>query len=209
MITWALDASTSRGAFAWLEDDRPVQELEFARDGLFPALARARLPQPDRIVVGVGPGSFTGIRAAIAAAKGLALPRATPLQAVCSFDALALTVAPRMPRECGQMCVFADARRDEIYFALYDRQGRVLREVRLGTWESVADEVHCPLWFVGPEVDRYREEIRQCFGGFATVAEQPAYPSAAALGWLARQPGLPARALEPIYLRVATYKKSG
>jgi tRNA threonylcarbamoyl adenosine modification protein YeaZ len=209
MITWALETSTTTGAFAWLDEDRPVREIQFGRDGLFPALQQIQPPRADLIVVGVGPGSFTGIRAGIAAAKGLALTHDTPLRAVSSFDALAVTVAPQMPRECAQMCLFSDARRDEIYFAVYDRQGRPVRDVTIGTWEMVADEIHAPLWFASPEIEKYRAEIRQCFGGFATLAAQPVFPCAAALGWLGRQPSTPPRALEPIYLRVAEYQKTG
>ena len=123
MITLAIDTSTARGAVAVLHDDRPIGEEHFGRDGLFSALAKLNPGKFDLVVVGAGPGSFTGIRAGIAAAKGLALPHRVTLKAVSSFDALALTVAPHMPRDCPQMCVLADARRDEVYYALYDRAG--------------------------------------------------------------------------------------
>jgi tRNA threonylcarbamoyl adenosine modification protein YeaZ len=114
MITLAIDTSTARGAVAVLRDDQPLAEEHFARDGLFAALAKLNPGKFDAIAVGVGPGSFTGIRAGIAAAKGLALPGGLPVKAVCSFDAIALTALPRMPRDCPQLCVLCDARRDEI-----------------------------------------------------------------------------------------------
>ena len=109
MITLAIDTSTPRGAVAVLHDDQPIAEAKFERDGLFDAIVKLNPGNFDLIVVGTGPGSFTGIRAGIAAAKGLALPRSVPLKAVSSFDAIALTAAPRIPRDCGQMCVFGDA----------------------------------------------------------------------------------------------------
>jgi len=162
--------------------------------------------QFDQIAVGVGPGSFTGIRAGIAAAKGLALPRlGVGVKAVSSFDALAMTVAPQMPRDCAAMCVLADARRDEVYVAMYDRAGKPTSDCRIATLESVADEIHATVWFVSPEIEKYRATLAELFGGFATPCAQPVFPSAAALGWIARtrESKLP---LEPIYLRTPQYK---
>lgn len=206
MITLAIDTSTTRGAATVLHDDRPVAEEFFGRDGLFGALEKLQPGPLDSIVVGVGPGSFTGIRAGLAAAKGLALPRRLPVQAVSSFDALALTALPQLPRDCPQLCVLCDARRDEIYFALYDRAGQPTHPCRLGPLEAIADEIHNPIWFVSPEIEKYRESLRETFGGFATICEQPVFPRATALGWIgrARESKLP---LEPIYLRETDYKK--
>src|SRR3989442_1199242 len=90
MLTLAIDTSTARGSVALLRDEQPVAEETFERDGLFAALQRLNPSHFDLIVVGTGPGSFTGIRAGIAAAKGLALPQGRPVKAVSSFDALAL-----------------------------------------------------------------------------------------------------------------------
>ena len=206
MITLAIDTSTARGAVASLRDDQPIAEETFERDGLFHALQRLNPGHFDLIVIGVGPGSFTGIRAGIAAAKGLALPGARPIKAVSSFDALALTALPDMPRDCQRMCVLCDARRDEIYFAVYERDGRRVGEVRIATFESIADEMHNPLWFVSAEIERFQTALKEVFGGFALVCERPVYPSAVALGWLGRKRELNLP-LEPIYLRETKYKK--
>jgi tRNA A37 threonylcarbamoyladenosine modification protein TsaB len=104
-----------------------------------------------------------------------------------------------MPRDCPQMCVLADARREEVYFAMYDRQGRRAGNCRLGPLEAI--ELHSPVWFVSAEIERYRDALRETFGGFASVCEQPVFPSAALL----RPENLP---LEPIYLRELQYRKS-
>jgi tRNA threonylcarbamoyl adenosine modification protein YeaZ len=210
MITLAIDTSTTRGSVALAD-----REIAFERGELFSALAvvaanpvrggpRAELPragsrlQFDQIVVGVGPGSFTGIRAGIAAAKGLAMPGRVPVLPACSFDAIALRALPGMARDCPQMCVLADGRREEVYFAMYDRQGRRTGDCRLGSLEAI--ELHNPVWFVSAEIERYRDILRETFGGFASVCEQPVFPNAALL----RPENLP---LEPIYLREPEYRK--
>ena len=118
MITLAMDTSTRQGSVAVLDDDRLVAAETFLRDGLFDAIAQLKPGAFELLVVGVGPGSFTGIRAGLAAAKGLALPRAVPIRAVSSFDALALTALPQMPRDCQQLCVVGDARRGGDLFCL-------------------------------------------------------------------------------------------
>lgn len=221
MITLAIDTSTPRGAVALLRDDKPLAEETFDRTGagqnLFDAtgklLSGNRLGPKDLglLAVGLGPGSFTGIRAGIAAAKGLALPGKLPIKGVSSFDALALTVLPKMPRDCPQICVLGDARRDEVYFAMYDRDGRRAGDCRITSLEAIADEIHHPIWFVSPEIERFKNDIVSLFGGFASTCETPIFPSAAALGWLAVQRFHAAgnrgdEDLEPIYLRVPQYK---
>ena len=72
--------------------------------------------------------------------------------------------------------------------------------MRLGVLEAI--EVHNPIWFVSAEIEKYRDALREVFGGFATVCEQPVFPRASLL----RAENLP---LEPIYLRVPEYRKAG
>jgi tRNA threonylcarbamoyladenosine biosynthesis protein TsaB len=226
MITVALDTSTARGAVALLREEQPLAEEVFQRaehcsratQNLFSAidtlLAREKLtPQAiGLIAVGTGPGSFTGIRAGIAAAKGLALARALPIKAVSSFDALALTAQSRLPPDCVQLCVVADARRDEIYYAIYDANGQRETPIRIGTFEEIAFGLRNPIWFVSAEIEKFRASIAEAFGGFGSVCEPALFPSAAALGWLAvrqfRASGnVGDQQLEPIYLREPQYRK--
>jgi tRNA threonylcarbamoyl adenosine modification protein YeaZ len=224
VITLAIDTSTPRGAVALLRDDKPLAEEAFDRSqpeqNLFDVAARLLSanglgPQdPGLLAVGLGPGSFTGIRVGIAAAKGLALPRTLPIKGASSFDALALTALPKMPRDCPQMCVLCDARRDEICFALYDGEGRRVKDCQIATLEAVADEIHHPIWFVSCEIERYRSDLGALFGGFASICEAPVFPSATAVGWLAlrrfRQDGNRGdENAEPIYLRTPQYKTMG
>ena len=223
MITLALDTSTARGAVALLRDDQPLGEIPFSReprhDQLFAAIQQSLAEQKvapsaiDLFVVGLGPGSFTGIRAGLAAIQGLALPYARPITGLPSYDAIALTAAPRIPPDCPQLCVLGDARQQEVYYALYDRAGRPTRPCRLAPFEAIADEIHDPLWFVSAEIDRFAPAVRELLGGFAVICPEPVYPSAAALGWLGQQQFHRAQqpdnaTLEPLYLRETQYRKT-
>lgn len=196
MITLALDTASPRGAVALLHGDELIAEQTFDRhdgENLFAALARLGPQTRDAqlIAVGLGPGSFTGIRAGIAAAKGLALPGNIPIRGVSSFDALALTALPRLPAGAARLGVLADARRGEVYCAFYDRTGARLGNIEIRTLAAVNE----PAWFVSWEIERYREAV----GGGELL-----YPSAAAVGRLAQRGG--ERRLEPLYLRTVEYR---
>jgi tRNA threonylcarbamoyl adenosine modification protein YeaZ len=204
MITLALDTSTDRGAVALLQDGAPLREVCFDRhldEGLFPALQQLGMQSFDEIAVGLGPGSFTGVRAGIAAAKGLAFPRQLPVRGVSSFDALALAAVSQMPADCELICVLADARRGEVCYRFYNRAGIPQGTHQLGGLENIADAVHDPIWFIGAEIGRYAESIGNVFGGFGVVSPAPHFPSATAVGRLAKE-----LVLEPIYLRQPQYR---
>jgi tRNA threonylcarbamoyl adenosine modification protein YeaZ len=72
----------------------------------------------DAIVVGVGPGPFTGLRAGMATAAAFGHALGLPVYPVCSLDALAADVAPGEA-----FLVLTDARRREVYWAAYDAAG--------------------------------------------------------------------------------------
>jgi len=71
-----------------------------------------------RIGVGVGPGPFTGLRVGIATALVLGETLGLPVTGVCSLDVVALQLAGGEP-----FTAISDARRHEVYFALYDGSG--------------------------------------------------------------------------------------
>ena len=72
------------------------------------------------IAVGTGPGSFTGLRIGISFAKGLAMASGCALVGVPGFDAIALAALERNNIDEGRMvCVVVDARKGEVYAALY------------------------------------------------------------------------------------------
>ncbi|WP_042690574.1 tRNA (adenosine(37)-N6)-threonylcarbamoyltransferase complex dimerization subunit type 1 TsaB [Azospirillum sp. B506] len=73
----------------------------------------------DRIAVTVGPGAFTGLRIALAAARGIAVARGLPVVGITSFDAIAHGV-PAGERAGRFLLVVVDSRRAEPFLQLYD-----------------------------------------------------------------------------------------
>ena len=74
-------------------------------------------PKPDQVVVGMGPGPFTGLRVGITFAHTFALAREIPVIGVCSLDAIDIKQS--------EYTVAIDARRKEIYWAKYKDGVRV------------------------------------------------------------------------------------
>jgi tRNA threonylcarbamoyl adenosine modification protein YeaZ/ribosomal-protein-alanine acetyltransferase len=73
----------------------------------------------DRVIVGMGPGPFTGLRVGIAFAQSFALGRGIPWQGVCSLDAIASQVSE------SDFIVAIDARRKEVFYARYTNGSRI------------------------------------------------------------------------------------
>ena len=115
----AIDTSTSRTSVAVIEDSKVL--YNGFRDGAtahgpsLPALVQEALAvsDVDEVVVGMGPGPFTGLRVGIAFAQSFALAREIPVRGVCSLDAIAAQIQE------DDFIITVDARRKEVYWARY------------------------------------------------------------------------------------------
>jgi tRNA threonylcarbamoyl adenosine modification protein YeaZ len=85
------------------------------------ARALAAGPAPDQVIVGMGPGPFTGLRVGIAFAQSFALARQIPVIGICSLDAIDIQVETDQENYIAAI----DARRKEIYWARYQGDQRV------------------------------------------------------------------------------------
>lgn len=74
----------------------------------------------DAIAVTAGPGSYTGLRVGFAAAKGLSYALAKPLISISTTEAMAKAVWTANGKQSGYYCPMIDARRNEVYTAIYD-----------------------------------------------------------------------------------------
>lgn len=82
---------------------------------------------PDAVAVSSGPGSYTGLRIGVSVAKGLCFGFGIPLIDIHTLDIMAATV--RKERDC-LYCAMLDARRMEVYAAIYDASLRSVRETK-------------------------------------------------------------------------------
>lgn len=82
------------------------------------------------IAVGVGPGSFTGVRVAVATARGLALAGNIPVVGVNSFEVFSVLAVPQLQTE-EQLYVVLDARRRDLFYQMYDERGTLISEPQM------------------------------------------------------------------------------
>ena len=86
----------------------------------------------DAVAVSEGPGSYTGLRVGVSTAKGICFGAGKPLLGIDTLQILAcqaLTVIPGLTRNHDRIVAMLDARRMEVYAALYDRSLKAVREV--------------------------------------------------------------------------------
>ncbi|MCL4516828.1 MAG: tRNA (adenosine(37)-N6)-threonylcarbamoyltransferase complex dimerization subunit type 1 TsaB [Firmicutes bacterium] len=126
-----IDTSTMVGSVALVNDGRLEGEytLNVRRthsERMMPALVRVMedagisASQIDGVAVAIGPGSFTGIRIGVAGAKGLAYTLSKPVIGISTLDALAFG----MSLAATLICPVLDAKRGQVYTAIYQGAGR-------------------------------------------------------------------------------------
>jgi len=121
----AIDTSTSRTSVAIIEAGTALfsgfLDGATAHGPSLPALVQEALAvsEVDEVVVGMGPGPFTGLRVGIAFAQSFALARDIPVRGVSSLDAIAAQITEE------DFIVTVDARRKEVYWARYTDGVRV------------------------------------------------------------------------------------
>jgi tRNA threonylcarbamoyladenosine biosynthesis protein TsaB len=163
---------------------------------------------PDLIAVDIGPGSFTGIRVGVSAARALAQGWDIPLIGVKSLDVLAHAAGPFN----GIICPLIDALRNEIYYAQYSYETHCKRITdyslnAIDTLFTVCSQKKEPLLFIGSGALLYREKIKKICGNQAVLdSENLHMPSAAhvalcALEMYPLMEDISYTGVEPFYMR--------
>ncbi|NJD90047.1 MAG: tRNA (adenosine(37)-N6)-threonylcarbamoyltransferase complex dimerization subunit type 1 TsaB [Geobacter sp.] len=177
----------------------PFMKSLLAETGIVPAAL-------DALAVTIGPGSFTGLRVGMAFVKGIALAIDRPVVPLSSLELLAMNArGSALP-----VCTMYDARKGEVYAAVYDCNGTLQSIVpeTVVPPQSFLESITTRALFIGDGAVRYRELIEQQLGELAVFAEPPLNePQAAAgvvlaLAGLASGKALQPAALLPRYLRL-------
>jgi tRNA threonylcarbamoyladenosine biosynthesis protein TsaB len=145
--------------------------------------AGAHTADVEALAVGIGPGSFTGVRVGLATARGLALALGVPVAGVSTLDALAAGAPGAVP--------VVDARRGEVF--VLQGEPRVLGPAEL----ELLPGTTC----VGSGAVRYRSLLEAAGAVVPPDADERHLPRARFHAMLARDFG-PAEAVEPLYLRI-------
>ncbi len=215
MRTVAFETSGPVGSVCLAEEGSPPVERSFEK-----GMAHGRLLIPvlndlcaeagwepgrdiELVAVSLGPGSFTGLRVAVAAAKTIAFTRGCPVVGISSLDVL----AENAPTAAERVCAVVDAKRGQVYAAIYDRIDGVLSrraEDVLATPAEVLASVEAPAALIGNGLAAYPEAFSA--EGYVHVDESAWMGRAAVVaekGLAAFRAGrsIPWRELTPIYHR--------
>ncbi len=167
----------------------------------------------EQIAVGVGPGSFTGVRIAISTAQGLAHAIGCPLIGVSTLD----TIAARLPKSNATIYPILDAKRGEVYTAGYNNLGHRVSDHQVLAPEKLArklSESGKPVLMTGDGLEKYRDIFQNELGDLATFSKPTLWPpNASVLIKLAREKiekepvGSYFKVL-PIYIRLSDAEES-
>lgn len=153
-------------------------------------------PEVDGVAVSLGPGSFTGLRIGMAAAKGIVFTTKVPFLGVQTLDAISLS-CPVIDR---LLWCLLDARKQEVYAACYqpDNNGRPERITPAEVIRPaiLADRIREPVILAGPGVDEYYD----LFAAIKNVQLIPAAlssPRAARVGFLAAEQMAAGESMDP------------
>ena len=198
----AIDTTTFLGSVALVEDDQLVSALQQGTSvtyserliaGIDHLLANANWTKDDidLIAVAIGPGSFTGLRIGMATAKGLATALGKPLVGVSSMCVMANSADVLT----GKVAAILDARRDEVYAAVYQYKDGAYVKTLMDECVTPPDKLCAALKeikgakiCVGDGARRYRDLFAKKLKDEAIFPHDAKnFPHAAYLATLARQ----------------------
>ena len=214
----AVDTTTGSGSVALLDDRRLLAEIN-AESGLTHSAHLLRsvdfllkksglqIQDIDGFAVAAGPGSFTGIRIGLSTVKAFAFASKRPVAPVSTLAALALKLGETQGR---LLCPFVDAKKGEVYAALFERRAKDFKEViRAGAYGPDAFlsrlPAHRVIHFIGNGVDVYRDKVLAYLKDNARLSARSLFigHEVGLLGYdmLKRGKGLSGEAIVPIYYR--------
>ncbi len=169
-----------------------------------------RMKDIDGLGVGLGPGSWTGIRIGVTVGKMLAYSTGKPVYGVSTFEALAYQAGNSPSMVCP---IINAGAKNTIYASFYRTENGVMRQAGehyAGDINGLAEKLKEPVLFIGPEAKSYNEQVRQSpgFSGIETDAVEDV-PRGGAIALLAaghfnRGEKNDVLSLAPMYLKEST-----
>ncbi len=203
MTVLALEFSSDRRSVALVRDGQLLAEAvhEVTRSTpvfalIADVLERSRVAREavECVAVGIGPGSYTGVRLAISVAQGWQLATGARVASINSFDSLAQAAATA---GLGRVLLAVDAQRQEFAVA-YAEGGQLVPPIRLAPLAELKAHLAAGGVVAGPEIPRLLGgglELFPCAVTTAQLAES-------------RAEFVPAETLAPVYLREAAFVKA-
>jgi tRNA threonylcarbamoyladenosine biosynthesis protein TsaB len=219
MIILSADTSSSRFSLALYCNDKAIDGFKSAQDN---RQSSDMLPEIDNLLVknslrprdiglfciGIGPGSFTGLRIGITIMRTMAIVLKKPIAGVPSLDTIACGLAPCQ----GRICVIVDAKQKKVYARFYkQRKGQIVpvSRIMLLNIKELMRFVKGPVLFAGDGINSYRNNIiEETAHNVSFSPEDKWYPDARAIAGLGRRISRPLVSqdiltLSPLYI----YKK--
>ncbi|MDE0297636.1 MAG: tRNA (adenosine(37)-N6)-threonylcarbamoyltransferase complex dimerization subunit type 1 TsaB [Candidatus Poribacteria bacterium] len=219
-----IDTSTPIGSVGLIEGDDFIAEhtlniTQAHSSRLMPAIDQVlkwgdlTVHDVDACAVGIGPGSFTGVRIGVGTAKSLCYAIKKPIVGVSTLEAIAYNLR----YSNGLICPILDARRDEVYGAVFHGGANLERrcEDLCLSIEALLNCVESSAVFVGDGLSRYAKKIRETFGDALILAAStfnvPRGTNIARIGreHLLRGESDDCFGLIPNYIRKGLYGKTG
>ncbi len=218
MIILSVDTTTFAGSVALLKKTKLLAEVNIDSpstysERLLPAVdfilktKGMNIKDMDGFALAAGPGSFTGIRIGLSTVKSFSYASGKPVAAVSTLKALAWKL--RHPQS-HLICPLLDAKKGEIYAALFEsKAGRLKEIVPQGAYSPDRFFSLLPpnriIFFTGNGIDAYRDKIFQYFKDKARFSHRSPF-IAFEIGLLGgellrKKKGVSAQELKPIYFR--------
>ncbi|MBN1405718.1 MAG: tRNA (adenosine(37)-N6)-threonylcarbamoyltransferase complex dimerization subunit type 1 TsaB [Candidatus Omnitrophica bacterium] len=153
----------------------------------------------DLFCIGIGPGSFTGLRASLATFRALSITLKKPLIGISSFDVIA-----RNLNQASDICVMTDARQGKVYARFYSKKSGSIIPVSgfmLDKIENIITKIKKPTIISGNAVAIYKNEMLQHKNKISIAEEEKLWhPDAKFLAKLALKKHAKAAAEDPFEL---------
>lgn len=175
MRVLGIESATATARVAVLADDHVLSECSASQPGgghgeiLLPLIERVlkeasvELAGLGLVALSIGPGSFTGLRVGLSVAKGLCLAAGLPVVGVPTLETLAHAACPSAERIWAAL----DARKGEVYAALFERSGsdfECVRETAVTSVDQFLGQLTAGSRVVGDVTELHRERLRRVLG---------------------------------------------